>query len=68
MSAKKEITKLPDFVKKQTEIINSLQKRVNQLNRDFEIEKNCKNQAYFFIVENEYFKEFAEYSKKNPIK
>ena len=58
---------LPNFVKTQLEIINNLQKRVNQLNKDFEIEKNCKNQVYFFILEKGYFDEYVEFNKSNPI-
>lgn len=58
---------LPEFIKAQFEIINSLQNRVNQLNKDFEIEKNCKNQVYFFILEKGYFDEYREYTQNNPV-
>lgn len=33
--------------------------------RKFEIEKNAKNEAYYFILSNGLFKEFAEFCKKN---
>jgi hypothetical protein len=55
MSAKKEKIKLPDFVKKQTEIINSLQKRVNQLNKDFEIEKKLQKSSLLFHIRKRVF-------------
>lgn len=58
---------LPEFIKAQFEIINSLQNRVNQLNKDFEIEKNCKNQVYYFILEKGYLDEYREYTKNNPV-
>ncbi|MGR3790439.1 hypothetical protein ACUXZJ_05945 [Flavobacterium sp. TN-1] len=60
-------TELPNFVKQQCKVIDNLQQRVNQLNKDFEIEKNCKNKVYFFILEKGYFDEYVEFNKKNPI-
>ncbi|OCB78459.1 hypothetical protein [Flavobacterium crassostreae] len=59
--------KLPDFLKEQLKTIDGLTKRNNQLSQDFEIEKNCKNQAYFFILQNGYFDEYLEYTKENPV-
>lgn len=59
--------KLPDFLKEQLKTIDGLTKRNNQLSQDFEIEKNCKNQAYFFILKNGYFDEYLEYTKENPV-
>jgi AAA15 family ATPase/GTPase len=59
--------KLPDFLKEQLKTIDGLTKRNNQLSQDFEIEKNCKNQAYFFILQNGYFDEYLEYTKDNPV-
>lgn len=67
MSTETQKNNLPEFVKAQIEVVNGLQKRVNQLNKDFEIEKACKNQVYFFILENGYFDEYVKYSKANPI-
>lgn len=58
---------LPNFVKTQLEIINSLQNRVNQLNKDFEIEKACKNQVYEFIFKNGYFDEYVKFNKSHPV-
>ena len=58
---------LPEFIKAQFEIINSLQNRVNQLNKDFEIEKNCKNQVYYFIIEKGYLDEYREYTQNKPV-
>lgn len=58
---------LPNFIKTKMQLINDLQKRVNQLNKDFEIEKNCKNNAYFFILENGHFDEYVKYNKSNPV-
>jgi len=68
MNAKSNnLNQLPNFVKAQLEIINNLQKRVKQVTNDFEIEKNYKNQVYFFILENGYFDEFVKYTEKNPV-
>lgn len=36
---------------------------LNQLHKEFEIEKNCKNQAYYFILSSNLFDEFAEFCK-----
>lgn len=58
---------LPNFILEQIKVIDGLTKRNNQLSTDFEIEKNCKNQAYFFILENGYFDEYVKYSKLNPV-
>lgn len=69
-STKKQTNKnqhFPDFLKEQMKIIEGLHKRNNQLSEDFEIEKNCKNQAYFFILRNGYFDEYVEYTKINPV-
>lgn len=64
----KKPNNLPEFLKAQLEIIDSLQKRINSLTVDFELEKACKNQVYFFILQKGYFDEYAEYSKNNPVK
>lgn len=32
----------------------------------FNIEKSCKNQAYFFILENGHINEFKEYCERTP--
>lgn len=58
---------LPNFVKEQCKVIDSLQQRVNQLNKAFEIEKNCKNQVYSFILKEGYFDEYVAFNAKNPI-
>ena len=68
MNKKETLKNLPNFLKAQLEIINSLQDRVNRLTVDFEIEKNCKNQVYYFILEKGYFDEYKEYTKTHPIK
>lgn len=59
---------LPQFLQLQLKQIDSLQERNNRLSTDFEIEMNCKNQAYFFILNNGYFDEYVEYTKQNPVK
>ena len=59
--------RLPDFLKEQMKTIDGLTKRNNQLSEDFEVEKKCKNQAYFFILENGYFNEYVNYTKSNPV-
>lgn len=58
-----KFSELPEFIKHQFEIINSLQKRVNELNKDFEIEMNCKNEVYGFILSRGYFDEYVEYNR-----
>ena len=34
---------------------------INQLINDFIIEKNAKNKAYYFILQNGYIEQFKEY-------
>lgn len=34
--------------------------------KQFNIEKSCKNQAYFFILENGHINEFKEYCERTP--
>jgi hypothetical protein len=63
-----QFSELPEFVQSQFEIINSLQNRVHQINKDFEIEMNCKNQVYHFIISKGYLNEYIEFNKQNPIK
>lgn len=56
--------------------VEKVLKRESYLNdkqrADFEkaynLEKSCKNQAYFFILENGYLDEFKEYCAQNPVK
>lgn len=36
------------------------------MTRKFEIEKDCKNQAYYWILGSGNFKRFVEYCKKHP--
>lgn len=36
--------------------------------KKFNIEKSCKNQAYFFILENDHIDVFKEYSRTHPRK
>lgn len=43
--------------------IKQLREQLNQLTRDFEIEKNEKNRAYYFILRSGNFKKFAEFHK-----
>ena len=61
-------TDLPDFVKAQLTVIDSLNAQLQQLANDFNIEKACKNQAYFFILENGLFDQYREYVSRNPVK
>ena len=46
--------------------ILSLKQQLENYKRLFEIEKNCKNQAYFFILSYGYFEEYREYCKTHP--
>ncbi len=59
---------LPDFMRVQSDIINSLQERIDKLNRDFNIEKACKNQVYEFLFKSNHFDEYVEFNKQNPVK
>lgn len=42
-------------------------KQREELEKAFNLEKACKNQAYFFILESGYFNEFREYCKEAPL-
>ncbi len=46
--------------------IKELQKQLDQMTQKFEIEKNAKNRAYYFVISSGNFKRFAEYCKKHP--
>ena len=46
--------------------IKELQKQLKQMTRKFEIEKECKNQAYYWILSSGNFNRFAEFHKKHP--
>ena len=46
--------------------IKELQKQLKQMTRKFEIEKDCKNQAYYWVLSSGNFKRFAEFCKKHP--
>ena len=49
--------------------LNQLQsEQIEILQRSNKIETDCKNQAYFFILNNGYFDEFKTYATQNPIK
>lgn len=56
-----------DIEKVQSKKINSLTKTNNTLKKDLDLEMRCKNQAYYFILNNGHFEDFREYSKKNAI-
>lgn len=58
---------LPELLKEQLATIDRLQNLNNQLSTSFEIEKNCKNNALAFILENDFFNQYLEYTKANPI-
>ena len=44
--------------------INELQEQLTRVKQDFEIEKNYKNEAYYFIMGSGNFQKFAEYHEK----
>jgi hypothetical protein len=46
--------------------ILSLNQQLETYKRLFEIEKNCKNQAYFFILSCGHFEEYRGYCKTHP--
>lgn len=58
---------LPELLKEQLTTIDRLQNLNNQLSTSFEIEKNRKNNALAFILENDFFNQYLEYTKANPI-
>lgn len=45
--------------------IKELQAQLNQVRQKFEIEKSCKNKAYYFILSSGNFQKFAEFHKKH---
>lgn len=40
-----------------------LQRQLKQTRQELEIEKNCKNEAYYFILSDGAFRKFAEFHK-----
>ena len=45
--------------------VKELQAQLNQVRQKFEIEKSCKNKAYYFILSSRNFQKFAEFHKKH---
>ena len=41
-----------------------LQRQLKQTKQELELEKNCKNEAYYFILSDGAFRKFAEFHKK----
>lgn len=67
---KKETTAKKDgkeLFKSQLIFIDLLKKRLELLQKSEQLETDCKNQAYFFILSKGYFDEFREYAKNKPI-
>ena len=62
-----KIIDLPNFLQEQIKVIDGLTKRYNQVCTDFEIEKNCKNQVYHYILKNGLFNDYHNYTKSNPV-
>lgn len=50
----------------ETDELLSLKQQLEAYKRLFEIEKNCKNQAYFFVLSCRHFEEYREYCKTHP--
>lgn len=49
-------------------VINGLYNRpISQLVRDYMVEMDCKNQAYYFILSNGYFDAFRQYCLEERI-
>lgn len=46
--------------------IKELQEQLTRLKQYFEIEKNAKNKAYYYIISSGNFNRFAEFCKKHP--
>lgn len=46
--------------------IKELQQQLSSITNDFEVEKNAKNKAYYYIISSGNFKRFAEFCKKHP--
>ena len=51
---------------KETGEILSLKQQLKTYKRLLEIETNCKNNAYFFILKSGYYKQYVEYHKTHP--
>lgn len=49
------------------DFIQVVKEAINEIEIKYNYEKNLKNQAYYFILENGYLDDFAEYSRKNPV-
>lgn len=45
--------------------VKELQQQLNQVQHDYEVEKDAKNQAYYFLLSCGYFKKFAEFHEKH---
>lgn len=62
-----DLSKEREIIKSQTQIIKSLQDANIRLLRDFEVEKNCKNQVYYFILNAGLLEEYQKYTLQNPV-
>lgn len=51
--------------KKKLKEESQLQQKAEAIQRNYEIEKTCKNEAYYFILSSGNFKKFAEFHKKH---
>lgn len=56
------------FLKAQLKVIDNLQQALNRTKESFELEKACKNQAYYFILSNGLFNDFKAYAEKKPLR
>lgn len=45
--------------------IKELQQQLSSITNDFEVEKNAKNRAYYYIISSGNFNRFAEFCKKH---
>lgn len=44
--------------------VKELQRQLKQVRQELDLEKNCKNEAYYFILSDGAFRKFAEFHKK----
>lgn len=48
--------------RKKNRYLGSLKNQLQQLRKKFEIEKNLKNKAYYFILSNGFLESFSEFN------
>jgi hypothetical protein len=57
---------ISDTLTNAANILKSEAYRQVEIIKEFNVEKSCKNQAYFFILESGHINEFEEYCARTP--